>query len=762
MFESLFEFLFKYRLVVFQEGDVALGANGSMTTGVLAVAIVAVPAVLTYMRVRGKTRPIDRLVLGILRVAGLALVAVCLLRPSLVVSTVVPQQNFVGVLLDDSQSMGIQDVDERARSAFLYENFGDPESPLLQALSDRFTVRFFRFSSSGDRLNDITELGFSGSRTRLGPALDLARSELASVPLSGLVLVTDGADNSDDELSESLLPLQAQGIPVYTVGVGRESFDRDIQLSRVETPRTVLLGASLIVDVVVAQTGYRGRTVSLIVEDDGQIVSTQDVELPDDGQPATVPVSFTASTSGPRSFTFRIPVEDGERVTQNNSQTSLVLVEDRREKILYFEGEPRYEVGFLRRAVAEDENLQVVVLQRTADNKFLRLDVDDGEELFGGFPKTREELFAYRGLMLGTVEASFFTRDQLQMIADFVDKRGGGLLALGGRNSFARGGYSGTPVADVLPVIFTEDDATPPGFHAFAKVEPTIAGRSHPALQLGETEDESVDRWSTLPELLTYNPLYRVKPGATALLRGTGSDLPDDHVVLAFQRYGRGKSLSLAVQDTWTWQFHADIPLEDMTHETLWRQLLRWLVDGVPDQVIGGVAQDRVEPGEAVTLTASVDDSTYLEMNNSSVTATVTTPLGEEIEVALDWTVDRDGEYEATFVPQDEGLHELTVRAQQGEDLIGTDEAFFQVAPRQSEYFDASMRGSLLRRIADETEGRFYTPETVSSLPEDLRITGAGVTLVEEMDLWDMPVLLLLLLAVILSEWGYRRIRGLV
>ena len=117
----------------------------------------------------------------------------------------------------------------------------------------------------------------------------------------------------------------------------------------------------------------------------------------------------------------------------------LVQVLDRREKILYFEGEPRFELKFIRRAVAEDKNLQVVCLQRTSQNKFLRLDVDDAEELAGGFPKTREELFKYRGLILGSVEASFFTADQLRMIAEFVSQRGGGLLTLGGRHSFAEG-----------------------------------------------------------------------------------------------------------------------------------------------------------------------------------------------------------------------------------------------------------------------------------------------------------------------------------
>ena len=108
---------------------------------------------------------------------------------------------------------------------------------------------------------------------------------------------------------------------------------------------------------------------------------------------------------------------------------------------------------FIRRAVADDKNLLVTTLQRTADNKYMRLDVDGPDELAGGFPKTRDELFAYRGIILGSIEAGAFTGDQLRMIGEFVERRGGGLLMLGGARSFSEGGYAGTPVADALPVV---------------------------------------------------------------------------------------------------------------------------------------------------------------------------------------------------------------------------------------------------------------------------------------------------------------------
>src|SRR5690606_37382147 len=112
-------------------------------------------------------------------------------------------------------------------------------------------------------------------------------------------------------------------------------------------------------------------------------------------------------------------------------------------KLLYLEGEPRFEAKFVRQALENDPNIQVVLLQRTATAtpsapaKFLRLGIDTPEELIGGFPLTEEELFTYDGLVLGSVEASAFTADQLRMISAFVSRRGGGLLALGGGRSFA-------------------------------------------------------------------------------------------------------------------------------------------------------------------------------------------------------------------------------------------------------------------------------------------------------------------------------------
>jgi uncharacterized membrane protein len=753
--ESLFQFLFEYRLHVFRQGDFRFAPPaGAPLAAVVVVAALAI-AFISYRVLRTRVQWRERAALSALRIAALAIILFCIFRPVLVVKAAVAQQNVVGVLLDDSRSMQLPQKDAAAgtRGDLVRQTFGNPDSPMMKALSDKFLVRTFRFSSSTARVSAPTDLTFSGTQTRLAGAIESARQELAGLPVSGLVLVTDGADTTDATVADALLASKAEALPVFTVGVGQETLAHDIQVGRVSTPRTALKGTSLLVDAVVTQTGYAGQTVTLDVEDGGKIVGSQLVRLPADGDPVSVRVRFIAAEAGPRVFRLKVAPQPGEVVTQNNQRDVQIDIRDRKERILYYEGEPRPEMKFARRAIADDPNLQLVTLQRTAENKHLRLDIDaSGVELAAGFPKTREELFAYRGLVLGSIEASAFTGDQLRMIAEFVDVRGGGLLLLGGPRAFAEGGYAGTPLADVMPVLLDRAG----GALAHVKVHPTRAGQAHAVTQIGDTEESSTERWKTMPPLTTVNLIEAVKPGATALLSGT-DDRHRERVVLAYERYGRGKSIAFPVQDSWIWQMHATIRVEDQTHENFWRQLLRWLVDGVPDAVETRPVTDRVEPGQPVTLTADVVDPRFVELNDANVVAHVKAPSGKTVSVPLQWTGERNGQYRATFETAEAGWYEAKVDATRAGQTIGTSIAHVRAAPDDAEYFDAAMHAPLLKRIAQETGGRFYQADAMSSLPDDLKYSGRGVTAVEERELWHMPIVLMALVTIVCAEWGLRR-----
>ena len=407
-------------------------------------------------------------------------------------------------------------------------------------------LRFFRFSSSDRPAGESRRSEVRRHASRLGPALERARDELAGLPLAGLVMVTDGADTSDATLDEPLASLKARSIPVFPVGVGQERFARDIQISRVETPRSTLKGTSLAVDVVDHQTGYGGATVPAPRRrrrPHRQLAAGHAARRRRVGDRAR-------HLHGHRRRRAAVPVPGAAAARRAGHAEQHARRarrgRDRREKVLYIEGEPRFEVKFIRRAVDDDKNLQVVILQRTAEDKYLRLDVGSPDELVGGFPKTREELFAYRAIILGSVEAASFSPDQLRMLADFVSKRGGGLLMLGGRRSFAEGGWAGTPVAEVLPVELDTTDArrSRRAVLPHLAVHPTRAGATYPgdaARRHREGVHGEVER-DAGGQRGQSGPRGQAGRDGPADRRPTNSR--QDQVVLAYQRYGRGKALA--------------------------------------------------------------------------------------------------------------------------------------------------------------------------------------------------------------------------
>ncbi|MEX2178127.1 MAG: hypothetical protein WD801_05425 [Gemmatimonadaceae bacterium] len=766
--DGVFQLLFKYRPAVFAEGDLAFGVAGPMAVGLAVAATALGVAMLTYRSVGAGSTRRDRIVLALLRGSALLLVVACLFRPMLLLSSPVPQRNFVGVLVDDSRSMQIAEQGTTARADIARAALG-PDSALVAALRERFQVRLFRFGSTLERIPDASGLTFEAVETRLGDAIASARQELDAVPLSGLVVLSDGADNASGTVDPELMALRARAVPVFTVGIGAEQFARDAEIERLELPRQVLEGTSFLATAVIRQRGYEGTRVPLVVEDGGRVIAREEITLPPNGTSAPVRIAVTVASAGPRTLRFYIPVQTGEQVTQNNERHALVDVRRRREKILYVEGEPRYEVRFIREAVEADSNLQLVVLQRTAENKYLRLNVDGPAELAGGFPTTRAELFRYRAVVLGSIEASAFTTDQLRMLADFVSLRGGGMLFLGGRRAFGEGGYAGTPLADILP-MYVDGEAVPDSLAPFQEltVRVTPTGASHPVTQQARRGPSGDTSAITRVPVTSVNRVTRLKPGAVTLLEGTNGRARQP--VLVFQRFGRGLSVAMPIQDSFLWQMHAEVAVGDATFRTHWRQLLRWLTSETPEQLRVSTSSDRVRPGGAVLIRAELADSGFVRRNDARLTARVTAPSGAVRDVPLEWMVDRDGEYQASYASDEPGVHTIRVSAAPPPTTTAaaaawagvSDSTFVAVADLNAEFYGAEMRRPLLQRIAEETGGKFYTPATMRMLPADIALSKRGVTVVNQMDLWDMPAVLLALVALLAGEWAFRRRKGLV
>jgi hypothetical protein len=279
---------------------------------------------------------------------------------------------------------------------------------------------------------------------------------------------------------------------------------------------------------------------------------------------------------------------------------------------------------------------------------------------------------------------------------------------------------------------------------------------------VAQTEQERRDEWERLPRLTTVNALGGPRPGATVLLTGISPDIPGgEQPVLAFQRYGAGISAVLGVFDTWVWQMHADIPLEDQTHELFLRQLFRWLVQDVPEPLDVSAVRTRVAPDESVEIVARVVSEEYLPVNGALVTARVTDPFGAESEVRLTWNLDEDGEFRGSFLPAAPGPYEVEVEALDGDRLLQAPPLRIEAGVLDEELRSGAMRENLLRRVADETGGEFFTLDRTDGLVDALQYTDRGTVVQEERDLWDLPIFFFLLVGLLSAEWLLRRRAGL-
>ncbi|MEJ7616400.1 MAG: VWA domain-containing protein [Pyrinomonadaceae bacterium] len=644
---DLMRFLFKHERAVFTKGQFAFDTRLSYVLLALAVALALLLIYYLYLQPRFKLSSKTLATLVALRLTFFAFLLFLLLRPVLIVSSVVPRSSDVAVLVDDSQSMQLADEsDARTRLDAVKAKLFTGENSPWQILNRKFKTDLLGFSRNAIELSGVESLAGDGTTTDVAGALRNLMRRSVNRPLSAVVLVTDGAHNGKPDLEEQLRQLRAKNVPVFTVGVGRTSLPKDAELMRVNMPRRALIGSAIHAEALVRTSGYQTGSLLLSVREDGRTIKTRELTLRGDTEVQTINLDFSPAGAGLRRYTFSLtPLED-ELTLVNNTQEALLEVGEGPIKVLYIEGEPRWEYGKLRTALTRNEkNVILVSFLRSGENKFYRQGVESEGDLASGFPVTQDELFSYQGLILGSVEASFFTTEQLKNIEAFVARRGGGLLALGGRRAFEEGRFASTPVADLLPLSLTggsgkSADAEAPIY----KAQLTARGRSHPILRFQEDDAANQKNWDELSPLTIPQVLQAVKPGATVLLearrtidgKASGAAIP----LLVEERYGRGQSLAFTASDTWRWQMRMDSKRN--LHETFWRQMLRYLASPAPKQIEIEAAQVVSSLGDTVRLVADVRNSKFEPLKDAHVKARVSAPSGATQDVSLAFT-SRDG-----------------------------------------------------------------------------------------------------------------------
>ncbi len=749
----LFEMLFNHSPADFARGKWVFTSPlpGELR---LVLSIVLLGLVFWLYRRTNVAKPSTRRWLMGLRFAIVGLLLFVLGAPALRISEPNKESLFTAVMVDTSQSMTVSDVAGASRITAAREALFAGDKSIVPQLAEKSQVVLYTFSDQVRRATHKDLADASGSRTDLFGSIRSVDNELRSVPLGAVLLVTDGSRNTGGAAMDAARLLEARGTPLYVLGVGEANPPRDLEVVQVLAPAVVPVGSQADIDVTIRHTGFT-EPFDLLLKRGEELVITRKITPEAGSDLQRVRLAVTPDSPGSAAYKVEIPEGQGEAIAQNNARDFLINCKDDRLPVLYVEGSPRMEYRFLRRALVRDPTFRLVGQLRLNTGRFyLQGAGPDEEYLKEGFPDSMEKLGKFKAIVLGDIEAAYFTPQQQQMIEDFVKLRGGGLLMLGGVNSFGPGGYATTPVGRSLPVSMSASD----GRYSDQQFAAQIAGPlDHPVMRLSIDPVESKLLWDNAPPLIGVTPTSGVKPGATLLLEQPDTRKP----VLAVQNYGQGRTAAFTSGGSWYWQVSQ--PSADEFHERFWKQLVRWLAVGAQDMLTLSTDASVYSRGDPVTLTASVLGKDLRPLNDAIVTATLIDALGNKQSFPMDWILSQEGVYTARYVPDQLGQYQVSVQVEGWTSAAA--EAAFVASDSTIEFADASLKRDLLRDMAERTRGKYFDLADASQLPQavldGIRSAALATTVPNELPLWDMPILLVISIGLFGVEWLVRRRSGL-
>jgi len=782
--------------------ELHLSATNALWPLLAAFAVLIGLVVWAYGRSAGSTAV--KSVCTALKIVGIAALVLCLLEPLWSKQRARPGANYFLVLADNSQGLKIKDRGQSQSRGEQVKKWlaDDGDGKWQQTLAETFQLRRYAFDARLQPVSTYEELDFNGSATALHSALNNIAERYRGQPLAGILLVTDG--NATDAAGSFDI---AGFPPIYPVVVGSDDVPRDLSLQKVAVSQTAFEDAPVTIQADVNADGFRGdEIVAQLFDSAGKKIEEQKQRA--DRSDQTLPFRFRLKPTerGLNFYEVRAAARDdlnnptnktSEATVANNVRAAVVDRGTGPYRILYVSGRPNWEFKFLNRALAEDDQIQLIALIRIArrERKFefmgrrgetsnplfrgfgqtnedmerydqpvlIRLNTRDEAELKGGFPKTAEDLYQYHAIILDDLESEFFTRDQMSLVQKFVSERGGGLLMLGGAESFREGRYARTPIGDMLPVYLDRSENRKPA--GPMKLSITKEGWIEPWIRLRDNEQDERARLNKMPGFEVLNEASAIKPGASVLASvadARGQSFP----ALTAQRFGSGRAGALLIGDLWRWGFRDEASNKDMGKA--WRQMMRWLVTDVPGRI--EVQVEPKESSEAVLLRVRVKDKEFLPLDNAAVQLTVT-PIQSGGAKATNATnvvkltaeaATEPGVYEVTYIARQSGAYraDATVNDSAGAE-VGRVSAGWTSDPAAEEFRSLRPNRALLESLAKRTGGEMLAASKLDEFAKQLPGKKAPITESTAVPLWHTPAMFLFALMCFVAEWGVRRWKGL-
>ena len=705
---------------------------------------------------------------------------------------------YLTILVDDSASGRIADQYEKPEEQAALDALAVPaqadqttrlaiakglimknDARLIRDLEKEHNVRLYRVSNSAELLAEVDRpsdvpgaleklrgVQASGSQSRLGDAVRRILTELRGAPPSAIVLLSDGQTTEGEPLSKASELAKNKGVPLYAIGLGSAERARDIELTELLVDDVVFVDDAVRFQVKLSSQGFKGEKVLVRLKElepgskdpaTARPLESKEVELPPDGQPTRVELVHHPKTTGERSFIIEVDKRPRELQTDNNRIERVIMVRKEKLRVLFVDSEPRYEFRYLKNYLERDETINLNVVLLSSDPKYSEQD----RSAIPTFPAAKDDLFAYDVVIFGDADISFLSQFQLQNLVEFVAEKGGGVLFVAGE-LYDPLAYRGTALEPLLPIELSDarnPTAVGTNIDSF-RPELTREGRGSPIFRFGDDETTSMQIWNGLPQLFWYFEAPRKKPGALVLVEhptaiGSDGKLP----MVLYQFFGEGKSMFHAFDDTWRWRYRAG----DRYFGRFWVQTIRFLARSrLIGQRQAEIQTDRrrYQRGQPIQFRVRFPNP-GLAPSSGDVMIQIGRAGQGPRKLTLKLVPGTRNVFEGAVPQAQEGEYEVKLLPPPALEPIPT--ASFRVDPPVNEFERIEMNDRELRRAAESTGGKFYTPLIADALFKDLR-EPAKVPLDTDppIPLWNTWPVLALFLTLLTAEWVFRKRKQMV
>ncbi|HLA83623.1 MAG TPA: hypothetical protein VJL29_02430 [Thermoguttaceae bacterium] len=756
---------------------------------VLLVIVLVAFVVMVYSREGRRVGVFWKAALATIRLALVGLVLLMMSQLVLCIERTGP--SYLAVVLDDSASMTVVDryegrADERLAkriqaaglrpAQMSRENLAkmlllEGDAKWLRRFGQDYKLRFYfltgaresRADEPGSLADEIRRRAADGRSTRLGETVARVLDDLRGTTPAGIVLLTDGINTEGPGLDKAAALARRRGVPLLIVGLGDDRPVADFRLTDLLMDDVVFADDVVFVEATLSAPGYGGRPLRVTLRQEGRADSLAEMEVTADAEelPQTVRIPYRPTEPGRFRWTIEVEPVEGELQTDNNRLTGDVEVRKERIRVLLVQAYPNFEYRYLRQMLGRDPTIRLHTLLQEADPEYAQQDA----AALAVFPVRREKLFEYDVVILGDVDFRRLGESALENLAALVDRpAGGGSLVFLAGPEYDPTALRGTPLERLLPIglgsvaLPQPDVLLTEGF----TVEPTALGLASPAMQLGDTPDETETIWANLPPLYWMIDAPEVKPGARVLavnprrMGHGGRPLP----VIVLQYVGAGKVLMHTTDETWRWR----LGVGDRYFARYWVQMIRYLARSkLMDKGRGAVLDtDRREyrSGETVRFRMRWVDPRRVPSAGEDVVLVVEQEGGRTRRVPMVRQAARDM-FEGVLDDAAPGRYHTWVAGVGAEGAVATVD--FTVAEPAGEFEHVQMEAALLREAARQTRGRFYTIDDADNLISELPSGGqAPIETLPPVPLWNRWPMLALFLALLVTEWVARKWKGMV